>query len=554
MDKALLARVEKQAWFHRYPRGWPFLLFVLTSIGTLLAVVGIERAGAQRNELELDKKATEIASGLQRRASENIALLDAGAALLSSYPNLTREEFAGVSDALYGPTETHGSMGVGWAPRINANAVTAFEGVQQGVEQGGFRVFPQPAAGRGFVVPVLFISPPTGENLGAVGYDMYSETVRRQAMDAATALRRPVASGRVQLVKSTSRPRDATGFLVYRPVFSRPGGGGIVRGFIYSPFRASDFLDSAVELAGDQEMEIALYDEIRRPDRLLAVRQYPGESGLSLDRAITVANRHWILHVSIKESASLSTLSRVTLSFGLILGLLMMLIARLITRRAAEDRVVLEWLTQEASIRNSLTRELNHRVKNTLANVLSIVALTRRRAKHIDEFAESLTGRVRALSATHDLLSHSDWSNAPVSGVVSSELAPYMAGHESHVEMSGPEIELAPNDALSLGLAIHELATNAAKYGALSSETGRIHVNWRLISPEIAEVHWREEGGPPVVVPSKRGFGRDLLEKIVAHELRSEVELQFKPGGVECRLHVPVRKLSDFALRRNPKG
>lgn len=553
MDKALLARVEKQAWFHRYPRGWPFLLFVLASTGTLLAVVGIERAGAQRNELELDKKATEIASGLQRRASENIALLDAGAALLSSYPTLTSEDFAGVSEALYGRTENHGSMGVGWAPRVDANAVAAFEASRQDAGQANYAVFPRPAAGRGSVVPVVYINPPTSENLGAVGFDMYSETVRRQAMDASTALRRPVASGKVHLVKSI-KARDANGFLIYRPVFAQPNGRGAVRGFIYSPFRASDFLDSAAELVGDQEMEIAIYDEVRRPDRLLAVRQYPGESGLSLDREITVANRQWIMRVSVKETASLSTLSRVTLAFGLILGLLMMLIARLITRRAAEDRVVLEWLTQEASIRNSLTRELNHRVKNTLANVLSIVALTRRRANHIDEFAESLTGRVRALSATHDLLSHSDWSNAPVSGVVRSELAPYMAGHESHVEMSGPDIELAPNDALSLGLAIHELATNAAKYGALSSATGKIHVHWRLISPEVAEVHWREEGGPPVVAPSKRGFGRDLLEKIVAHELRSEVDLRFNPEGVECRLHVPVRKLSDFALRRNPKG
>jgi len=223
-----------------------------------------------------------------------------------------------------------------------------------------------------------------------------------------------------------------------------------------------------------------------------------------------------------------------------------------VTRRATEDRAVLEWLTRESAIRNSLTRELNHRVKNTLANVLSIVALTRRRASTIDDFAESLTGRVRALSATHDLLSHSDWSDAPLESVIRSELAPYMADQDSHVELSGPEISLAPNDALSLGLAIHELATNAAKYGALGRETGRIHIHWQLVSPEVAEVHWREAGGPPVVPPAKRGFGRDLLEKIVAHELRSAVDLQFHPEGVECRLRVPVRRLSDFELRRGP--
>jgi two-component sensor histidine kinase len=124
-----------------------------------------------------------------------------------------------------------------------------------------------------------------------------------------------------------------------------------------------------------------------------------------------------------------------------------------------------------------------------------------------------------------------------------------MEGNEAHVDVSGPDISLAPNDALSLGLAIHELATNAAKYGALSTVDGHIHVTWRLVSPEAAEVRWREAGGPPVAPPAKRGFGRDLIEKIVAGELKSEVDLQFHPDGVECRLQVPVRKLSEFTLR-----
>ena len=196
-----------------------------------------------------------------------------------------------------------------------------------------------------------------------------------------------------------------------------------------------------------------------------------------------------------------------------------------------------------------LIGELNHRVKNTLANVLSIAALTRRRSKDIDDFTDSLTARIRALSATHDLLSQSDWGFAALGDVVASELAPYMEGSESHVEMSGPDIKLAPNDAMSLGLAIHELATNAAKYGALSVGEGRVHVDWALISHDLATIRWREEGGPPVTEPVKRGFGRDLIEKIVAHELKSQVNLEFKPGGVECELKVPVRVSRDFVLR-----
>jgi two-component sensor histidine kinase len=107
---------------------------------------------------------------------------------------------------------------------------------------------------------------------------------------------------------------------------------------------------------------------------------------------------------------------------------------------------------------------------------------------------------------------------------------------------------------MSLGLAIHELATNAAKYGALSVDTGQVLIEWRLLSPDIAELHWREAGGPAVQAPSKRGFGRDLLEKIVAHELQSKVDLRFDAGGVECTLQVPVRRLASFAIRSANRG
>ena len=222
--------------------------------------------------------------------------------------------------------------------------------------------------------------------------------------------------------------------------------------------------------------------------------------------------------------------------------------------RAAEDRKVLEWLTQQNAIRLSLTRELNHRVKNTLANVLSIVSLTRRRSRSIDDFAEGLTGRIRALSATHDLLSQRDWSDALLSEVVTSELAPYLDPTDSHADLEGPDVALAPNDALSLGLALHELATNAAKYGALSTPNGRVSIKWRLTGEDVCEVEWKESGGPPVKAPERRGFGLDLIEKIVSHELKAAVEMDFAPDGVHCRLKVPVRDPGTFAIRQGREG
>lgn len=548
MDRALLARVEKQAWFHRYPRGWPLLLFVLVALGTLLSVIAIERAEAERRQLELDRNVTELASGLQRRASENIAILRAGAALFTANDRVDPQAFAGIAQGLYTGGDYHGAMGIAWARWMPVSEVPQFEAAVRGAVDPNYKVHPSAEDGREVAVPILYVEPKNSANRAAIGFDMYSEATRREAMELAAGLGQPVASGKVHLVQDADQP-EASGFLIYMPVFQGEGSARRVRGFVYSPFRANEFLDSAVELVRDRGVEISIYDGLRRPDRLLVSRSLSGENAMSMDRRIVVANRPWVVSVAFKRARTLSALSRATLVFGAVLGVLVLFIARLITKRSAEDRLVLEWLSDQSAIRTSLTRELNHRVKNTLANVLSIVALTRRRSVDIDDFAESLTGRIRALSATHDLLSQSDWADAPVAEIVRSELAPYMGTGDSHVDLSGPTINLAPNDAMSLGLAIHELATNAAKYGALSTSSGRVFIEWRLVSPEVAELHWRESGGPPVQPPSKRGFGRDLLEKIVAHELQSKVELLFHPEGVECTLRVPVRKLTSFALR-----
>ncbi|MDR2856544.1 MAG: CHASE domain-containing protein [Novosphingobium sp.] len=552
MDTALLTRADRPAWFHRYPRGWPLLLFLLTSAGTILAISAIERAEAGRRQLELDRNATEISSGLQRRASENVAVLRAGGALFATEDKIGPGQFAGIAAGLYAGGDYRGLRGIGWVKWMPAGEIPAFEAAMNRISPG-YRVYPRPDAGRSMAAPVVWFEPQSESSRAVPGFDMYSETVRRQAMNAAAQHAQPVASGKVHLVGDRNRPGVA-GFLIYMPVFRGTGAERHLRGFVYSAFRAGEFLDSAVALGRDRDIGIALYDEVRRPDRLLAARGQPGGNVMAMDRRITVADRTWIVRVSVRREAALAPLSRVTLLFGLVLGLLVMFIARLITRRSAEDHEVLEWFARHSAIRTSLTRELNHRVKNTLANVLSIVALTRRRSVDLNDFAESLTGRIRALSATHDLLSQSDWTNVPIGEIVRSELAPYMAPGDRQVEMAGPDVSLAPNDALSLGLAIYELATNAAKYGALSTVDGRIFIDWKLVEPELVELHWRETGGPTVAVPMKRGFGRNLLEKIVAHELQSAVELRFDPGGVECTLRVPVRRLTRFALRGSGEG
>lgn len=307
-----------------------------------------------------------------------------------------------------------------------------------------------------------------------------------------------------------------------------------------------------LEQEGIKNLGVRLYDGSKDPAHLLASLGPKVAHGASVDSPATIAGHRWIVEVTAPRGMPISPLALATLAFGLVGATLLALLARIVAQQAIEDSARLTWFEQQISIRDSLTRELNHRVKNTLANVLSIVALTKRRSTSLDEFAERLEGRIRALSATHDLLTDSQWGSTPIRSVIEAELTPYSRDVGQMIEMRGPHVELAPNDALSLGLAIHELATNATKYGALSQPGGKLSIEWARLGDSLARVSWREEGGPPVAAKRKRGFGMELIERIVANELRNPIEMHFDPAGVRCTLTVPVRKPNPFAIREVP--
>lgn len=404
------------------------------------------------------------------------------------------------------------------------------------------------AAGQPFSVGVLYLQPDTERSRRALGFDMYSEAIRRQAMDEAADNARPTASGAVVLAQEGEA--DRPGFLIYMPVFTMTDGQRRLRGFVYSPFNGEDFLSSALQLEDAGSYLVNLYDGWGAGSHLLA-STVPGQvpSGKVVRLQVNIANRPFRIEVGRSGGGWLSRLSMATLVFGLLAASLLMVLVRMLTRQAMEDEAALSWFEEQSAIRATLTRELNHRVKNTLANVLSIIALTRRRGGSLDEFADGLDGRIRALSATHDLLTMSDWGATPVRALVEAELNPYAFEAEHTVEIAGPEVELAPNDALSLGLAIHELATNAAKYGALCRPGGTVSVTWQRRGEDLVEVVWQESGGPEVHKPARRGFGTDLIERVVAQELKQPVKLEFLAAGLRCLLTIPVRRPTQFAIR-----
>ena len=190
-----------------------------------------------------------------------------------------------------------------------------------------------------------------------------------------------------------------------------------------------------------------------------------------------------------------------------------------------------------------LINELNHRVKNTLATVQSIAAQTLRNAQSPNQAREEFEVRLFALSRAHDVLTRENWIGADLREIIDGAVQPYRSWGGSRVRIKGPEVRLLPQTALALAMALHELATNAVKYGALSNASGQVDIAWTVLSGDQHErilMRWKESGGPPVQPPTRRGFGTRLIERSLAHDLGGEATIDFASEGVVCTICAPV--------------
>jgi PAS domain S-box-containing protein len=203
-----------------------------------------------------------------------------------------------------------------------------------------------------------------------------------------------------------------------------------------------------------------------------------------------------------------------------------------------------------------LNAELDHRVKNVLATVSAIAAHTKDGSSSMDDFVVALDSRIQSMASTHELLSSSRWEGVPLRELVRRELAPYASNNNMRIK--GPEVILKAEAAQTIASVLHELTTNAAKYGALSAREGRVLVRWRRApngqAPGPLVIEWLESGGPPVEVPSSCGFGRSVIIELVPYELGGEARLAFSPGGVECRLDIPARWLAPVRAKLGRTG
>jgi two-component sensor histidine kinase len=200
-------------------------------------------------------------------------------------------------------------------------------------------------------------------------------------------------------------------------------------------------------------------------------------------------------------------------------------------------RDITERKRSEALIVN-LAREAEHRTKNILATVLATVRLSH--SDTSDDLKQLIEGRVNALAKVHTLFVQSRWAGAELHSLVTQELLPYCGEREARVRMDGPAAMLEPSTAQAIAIALHELATNAAKYGSLSLADGHVEIAWSRTADGRLSLRWIESGGPTVTPPTHRGFGMRIVENIIAGQLKGEVRLDWRDQGLTCEIVLPL--------------
>ena len=205
---------------------------------------------------------------------------------------------------------------------------------------------------------------------------------------------------------------------------------------------------------------------------------------------------------------------------------------------------------KEAEARQKLLiDELNHRVKNTLATVQSLAAQTARGTDSPEEFRQAFEGRLIALSQAHDQLTRRHWQSADLRDIITGATAPHLSHPDQQLGIEGEAITVSPRIALTMALVLHEMTTNAAKYGALSLPEGRIEIGWHIEQrpPKSPLLHfeWRERNGPPVEAPARPGFGSRFIQGSVTAELRGSVRMDFNADGLRCAIDIPLEPDAD---------
>ncbi len=543
---AALAHVRAAA----VQRHLPILVFVIVLAAGLAMTFVVYRAETMATQSRFEVIADDAADRVQRRVMEHIALLRSALSFFDAeVGHISKETFRTFVDGLQLDDQVSGIQGIGFARLIKRGEereISAELEDNYGIDRG---VWPD-SSDQDRRTPIVMLQPDGERNQAALGYDMYSDPIRREAMKNSISVDGAFASAPVQLVQEITEDKQA-GFLIYAPLHApaREGEPGPVIGFVYAPFRAGDLHEAALERAA--RLPIVVRTEDIGSNQRAFLYSSPdfetvsAHSAFSVTRSFSVAGRQWEMTVASTpafrvENPSLGILVLGAISFLLAAALAVSAAAQIHAVEAA--RRLHANTEKDLHEKDMMLREMKHRIKNSIARVLAIARQTASRSDSLDAFTASFTARLQAMSNAQDMLTRSHWQRTDLRELISVELGQVFGDDASACGLHGDPVELNEKATQSLGLVFHELATNALKYGCMAEEGGRLDITWTTQNrarERVLTIDWSETAMSPVQAPESNGFGTRLVNANIRSELQGKVDWRFEPAGLKVKLEIP---------------
>lgn len=530
-------------------------IFVIVLLIGLAMTFFVYRAEQLAAESRFDVLADDAADRLRGRVEQHVAFLRAAHAFFVSQDGqVSHRSFATFVEGLDLTTGLPGIQGIGFARLIDVGEeadVSVRIGKSYGIERD---VWPD-TTDQTRRTPIELLEPHDERNDAALGYDMFSEPTRRAAMIGALAFDGPFATAPVELVQEITKDKQA-GFLVYIPARTKLGTSDVenVEGFVYAPFRAGDLHAAALRRAPALPVLVETHD-VTGNDPVLLYRSpgldtTEGVGAFEDTSNFEVAGRRWQIHVMSTPAFGSRLPSLGILALGSISLLLAAALAAS-TRSQIKALEVAQQLhrntAQNLEDKELLLQEMKHRIKNSIARVLAIARHTAAHSADLPSFTGSFTARLQAMANAQDMLTRSHWQRADLNELISTELRQVFGDELSSYTLTGPAIELNERATQALGLVIHELATNALKYGGVSGEGDALKVKWQKHPKRRSDrlvLEWSERSDEPIAAPESSGFGTKLIDANIRGELGGTVERDFTQTGLFVRLTMPLKALA----------
>ncbi|WP_412049520.1 CHASE domain-containing protein [Hoeflea sp. Naph1] len=539
----------------------PALVFIVVALVGMLTAAASWYTIDQTNRMSFASTAEEAVRRLSDRIENHMLLIKATEALFEATGEIPdAQEFKAFVGNLQKTEQFDGVQGIGFA-RYAPTGPESEAAIAAEIERNyNIQRTPWPETEEKYRTAIILLEPSTEANLRALGYDMYSNSVRRTAILAALAEQRLRASGSVRLVQE-NQTDPQSGFLIYTPYVTADT--NIPLGFIYAPFSIPNLFKSALKRLPVLPIHVTAWDG--EPADSNQIFRSSGERSSHFGAShvemmsIEVAGRLWKLE--IRPSEIYEPPVDQTRSFMLAAAALLLAGALAASSRSQQRTIeVGEALRQETeralTDREFLLQEMKHRIKNMIARMLAMSRQTARASETLDDFTQSFTARLQAMAASQDLLARTAWQSADLRTLLAQELRQLFGDKLEEEKLVGPTVELNEVAAQAFGLAFHELATNALKYGSARSDTGKLDISWSIdtASPTGKQLVfiWRERSEVPLdqqdsdALAQKGGFGTKLLDATMRVELGGSITTIPNQHGIDVTIRVPhARVMSD---------